>query len=406
MRKKRNTFPSVLLAILSALGFLIGSGIAGILILTTLPVQRGVDIPLISNEIFINFAIIFLSLTISMVNLFTFLSAVRYLRNKPSKPIRPINASQKLILLILWILSLTAGYFASQNPRWYPALAGTTTIAIWLPILLLISIARSGLPRSTHQRELGTITLGLSVAPGLIIILEFVLIFLIAIIIFILLGLQNPLQAQVPQILESLSNTEGGMQQLELVLFDFMKEPLIALGVFLALGVIAPMLEEIFKPMAIWFLLKRPLKDHEGYALGLISGGAFALLESAGMVIQMNPADWLAAVVLRAATGVLHIGLSGIVGFGLVNSRKIRKPGRGVLFILLSGVLHGGWNSLALYSGLAAILNITEPNRIAPNTGTIISIVLMVFIFIAIVAINFFINRFIRRNLHSNLPEN
>jgi len=267
----------------------------------------------------------------------------------------------------------------------------------------LISLARAGLPRSTKQRELGTFTLGVSISPLIIIALESVLIIIIALIVFILLGLQNPLPQQLPQMLERLSSASGGIEQLEMILLELMQEPLIAGGVFLALGVVAPMIEEIFKPMAIWFLLNRPLRDHEGYALGLISGGAFALLESAGMVIQMEPTDWLTAIVLRAATGVLHIGLSGLVGFGLVKGKNIRKPSRGVLFLLLAGALHGAWNSLALYSGLAAIPTINTPDLYTPNTGTIISIGLMVLIFAGVIVINIFINRYIRRNISVSL---
>ena len=164
------------------------------------------------------------------------------------------------------------------------------------------------------------------------------------------------------------------------------------------------MIEEIFKPMVVWFLLNRPLDEHEGYALGLISGGAFALLESAGMVIQMNPQDWLTAVILRAATGVLHIGLSGMVGFGLVRSKNIRRFSRGILSILLAGALHGAWNSLALESGLAALPALENTAGYQPNIETLIAIVLMVLVFFAVIVINIFINRFIKRNTHH--PEN
>jgi len=157
------------------------------------------------------------------------------------------------------------------------------------------------------------------------------------------------------------------------------------------------MIEEIFKPMALWLLLNRPLRDDEGYTLGLISGGAFALLESAGMIIQISPENWLTAVILRSGTGVLHIGLSGLVGFGLASSKRLRKPGRGISFVLLAGGLHGLWNSLALFSGLASFpaMDTIGGNQI--NMGSIIAITLMGLVFVFVIILNIFINRYLRR---------
>jgi len=399
MQQKRNALPSVLLAILSTLGILVGLFISGFLLASTLRVLPHTTPPPGNVEVFFNYAIISLALTTSVINALTLSASVRYLRKKGSKPLPVLGIFAKITLLALWLLSLIAGFFASQNPNWYPALALATTISVSLPILLLIMLARSGLPRSTRQREFGTITLGLTVSPLLIMVIESILIALVVVAVFILIGIRNQAPQQISQIIESLVNAGGGIEQLDLVLFDLMQEPIIALAVFLSLGLLVPMIEEIFKPMAVWFLLNRPLQDHEGYALGLISGGAFALLESAGMVIQMNPPDWLAAVVLRAATGILHIGLSGLVGFGLVRSKTIHKPVRGFLFILLAGALHGAWNSFAIYSGLAALPALENPAGYQANAATVASIILMGLIFIAVITLNVFTSRFIRRTL-------
>lgn len=404
MLKKRKILPSVLLAILSTLGILFGLVVIGILLINILLPQHDINQPVNGNAVFSNYAIMALAVTTCGVNTLTLSASVQYLRKKESTPLHSPTSTAKIALFSLWALSLIAGYFASQNNDWHAALALLTTIAVSLPIILLITLARSGLQRSTRQRELGAITMGLTISPLLIIIIESVLIILVVVSVFILIGTQNQLPQQIPLLLESLAESNNGIEQLESVLFDLMKEPIIALAVFLSLGVIAPMIEEIFKPMVVWFLLNRPLDEHEGYALGLISGGAFALLESAGMVIQMNPQDWLTAVILRAATGVLHIGLSGMVGFGLVRSKNIRRFSRGILSILLAGALHGAWNSLALYSGLAALPALENTAGYQPNIETLIAIVLMVLVFFAVIVINIFINRFIKRNTHH--PEN
>ena len=406
MRDKRKTLPSVLLAILGALGILIGLSIAGLLLASTILLKSEPILKSYQSDTFSLFAIIFLAITTCVFNFFTFKASIRYLQSKASKPITSPGKKALWGFLFLWVITLTAGYFASQKPDWFLVLALLTTFAILLPIWILISIARIGLPRSTRQREHGTLTIGLTVSPILIILAEMVLIVGAAMVVIFTLGFQDQLSAQIPELLEGLASTNSGMADVESALFDLMRQPLIAAAVFVSLGIIAPLIEEIFKPMALFFLLNRPLRDDEGYGLGLVSGGAFALLESAGMVIQMDPQDWLAAVILRAATGVLHIGLSGLVGFGLTHSFNLKKPAKGVLFILAAAGLHGLWNSLALYSGLAAFPAADSVISAAPATGTIISIGLMILVFIAVILINSAIRRLLIKDQESRIATN
>jgi RsiW-degrading membrane proteinase PrsW (M82 family) len=124
-----------------------------------------------------------------------------------------------------------------------------------------------------------------------------------------------------------------------------------AIALFLVIGLIAPFIEEVFKPMAVWISKGKSLKPSEGFALGLISGGAFTLLESAGLVIQITAQDWISAVLLRAATGMLHIGMSGLVGYGIVKARSEHKWGTAILYTLGATALHGLWNSMAIING-------------------------------------------------------
>ena len=176
-----------------------------------------------------------------------------------------------------------------------------------------------------------------------------------------------------------------------------MKFPIVSSGLFIVVGILAPLIEEFFKPVIIWFLLNRPLKDYEGFSLGLISGGAFTLLENSGMVIQLNARDWLIAVLLRAATGVLHIGLSGFVGFGMTRIWNQKKNGKGVLFFLIAVLLHGCWNSLALLSGFSSALPQTITAFSHPEHIDKFILGAMVVIFLIIITITLKINTFLRR---------
>lgn len=397
MAKKRKILPSVLLTILSALGIFIGLSIASFSLIGIFPIPATKLAEPFS--LFSTGSIFVLSLTICILNLLTLITSIKKLFGKNVKTLRQPKLPVFLITLAVWFIVLAVGYFAGRNEKWFVFLAPLTTTAILIPIWGLITIARSGLPRSTSQRERGTFTIGLTVAPLIIIITELVFIFGVIVVVMIILGFQSDLTEQLLSLLENLNANSSRIGELENMLFELMQQPLVATAIFVSLGVIAPLIEEIFKPMAIWLLLNRPLKDHEGYALGLISGGAFALLESTGMVIQMSPQEWLPAIALRAATGVLHIGLSGLVGYGLARSWSMQKRMHSVLYLLSAAALHGAWNSLALFSGLASMPLAEETGIGSLTTSSILSVVFMITIFIAVIVINIFINRVLRKRI-------
>jgi RsiW-degrading membrane proteinase PrsW (M82 family) len=206
------------------------------------------------------------------------------------------------------------------------------------------------------------------------------------------------LNSQFHSILENINQIKSGIGELEQIQLDMMKQPIISAAVFLILGLIAPLIEEIFKPMSSWFILSRPLEEFEGFSLGLISGGAFTILESAGIVIQMGSQDWLIAIALRTATGVLHIGLSGLVGYGLARSWRQKQFGRGLLYIIAATILHGIWNSMALLSGFSSSV-FNRPEMETSGTSGVISLIFLMVIFISVVAITLKINSVLRQDL-------
>ena len=301
--------------------------------------------------------------------------------------------------MIFWMLVLITGYFISKKDAETIFLAPLTIAGVLIPIWWLIELARMKLPRSTRLREWGTLSIGLTVAPSIIMLVEILLVVTGIIMASVVLGLQTDWSSQLPSLLDQARISGGEIDGLEELLFDLMKNPILSTAIFLTAGLFAPLTEELFKPIATWFLFNRPLKEYEGYSLGLISGGAFALLESAGMIIQINAQDWLPAVALRAATDVLHIGLSGFVGYGLVRHWNIKRYGRGILCIFIATLLHGSWNSLALFSEFSTML---LPEYAPPGTDDLafaVSIILMVLVFISVIVINVVINSRLRRNL-------
>ncbi|MDO9546531.1 MAG: PrsW family glutamic-type intramembrane protease [Pelolinea sp.] len=394
MTFKKSKIPSMLLLILSALGILFGAGIVGLTLAGAyfLPVDKGS-----TSEVLSIATTSLLSFLVCILNLPTFISSIRKLKQKPSPHPLPPLFQKANYLIILWLLLISIGYFISQGNNATFFLVPLTIAAVSIPVWWLIECARRGLPRSTKLREWGTLTIGLTITPIIIILIEMILVALMVLVVMIGLGFQHDLNNQILPILGNLNLYQGGIAELEQILFDLMQNPVIAIGIFLTIGMLVPLIEEIFKPMAVWFLLKHPLREYEGFSLGLISGGAFALLESAGMVIQMNAEDWLTAVALRAATGVLHIGLSGLVGYGLTRSWNQKRYGKGIMYIFSAALLHGGWNSLALLSGLSSTLTQNGPGFEVSGVISIVILGCMIAIFLGIITITLRINARLRR---------
>lgn len=402
MSDNRKKLPGVLLLLLSALGFLFGLG-AALLTLVGVAMVGGnpeeIEIlPLYSSGM--------LSLLVALLNIPAFILSIRYLQGKTVRAAVPSLFKAASLSLILWIGALAGGYFAVQLPG-VPLLAALLTVAaVIIPIWWLVEFGRRKLPRSNAAREWGTLAVGLTASPFIIMVIETTLLLVVGVGVFIALSANPDAIHQISEIFKNIEDYQGSLEQVERLIYDLAQNPAVATGLFMVIGVLAPFVEELFKPMAIWFLLNRPLKESEGFSLGLISGGAFALLESAGLVGQIGGDTWLPAVVLRAATGLLHIGLSGLVGYGMVRSWNRRPFARSLLYLLAAGALHGAWNSMALLSGLATSPLQLQTGEFQPTLQSILPIIGMVAIFIAVLVIILRINRDLRLTLQEKAEEN
>jgi len=398
MASKKLNIPSVLLLFLSTLGILIGV-LAAALTLTSAYVFPTASLSTTDEMSVLSTSILLIS--ISALNVPTLFTSIKNLQRKTAhQSLQPLFQKANY-LIIPWFLIIAVGYFISHGKSRIFLLAPLTVAAVIIPVWWLIEFSRRGLPRSTKLREWGTLTIGLTVTPVVIIMIELILIVVAVIVVMIGLGFQPGLSSQLLSFLENINLYQGGIEEIEQILYEIMKQPLISAAIFLTIGLIAPFIEEIFKPMSTWFLLSRPLEEYEGFSLGLISGGTFAILESAGMVIQMDIQDWLIAITLRAATGVLHVGLSGLVGYGLARSWHQKQLGTGILYIFTATILHGAWNSLALVSGFSFSVLSEEPGTEILGANNFLPLFFMIVVFVSIIAITLKINSRLRRNLRA-----
>ena len=344
-----------------------------------------------------------LALLVGLLQIPALVLAVRSLRGKVSFVHHPSPFKAASIAGLAWLGIIAAGILGILTQAAWFFFVPLTLLAVAVPVWWLVEFSRRGLPRSTPFREWGSLAIGLTAAPLLIMVIEISMVVVIAVAVLAVFISRPDLLDQLRNIIQDLDLYQGGVEQLEQLIVQLSRNPVIASALFLMIGVLAPVVEELFKPMAIWFLLKRPLKDSEGFSLGLISGGAFALLESGGLVSQITSETWVQAVVLRAATGLLHIGLSGFVGYQLVSNWNRKQFGHAILYLFGAAGLHGAWNSLALLSSFstagAAAAGAAE---FQPSLGNILSVAGMVAVFGFVLFLVLRVNHTLKRSIQDS----
>lgn len=398
MPAERKRLPSVLMILLATLGILISLALAAAAFLGSSLTETSS----LETQMFTSLGA--LALTLGLLNIPALVYSIQDLRGKQSRAKYPSLFRAANFSLILWAALLAAGTYLTRTHPYTPWLAPVTILCILIPIWWLIEFARRKLKRPSPLYEWKTMTVGLTLAPITIMIIETLMVVLVAVAVIILLGFTPDSLSNLTNLLPSLEMSGGGMEQLDQLLYDLARNPIVASALYLVIGLLAPFTEELFKPLAVWLSWKRPMKAREGFMLGLISGGAFTLLESASLVSQISANDWLSGVVLRSSTGMLHIGLSGLVGYGIAKARSEKRWGFMLLTLLGATGLHGLWNSMALLNGFSTTaLPMTE--SVAATAGSVISLIAMLAVFAAVVFITMRLNRKLRLEQATEIPE-
>ncbi len=344
--------PGVLMLLLSALGILFGLLIAAGVLLSFQHQPHSAPLSVEQMSAASSGA---LALLVALLQFPTLIIAVRSLRGKTTLVKFPSLFKAASLTGLVWLGLIVAGILAVRAQINQYIFIPLNLMVVAIPVWWLVEFGRRGLSRSTSLREWGTLAIGLSAAPLLIMTIEIAMAAAVTLAVLVVFLRQPDYLNQLGNITQNFGLYQGGIEQLEQLIIELARNPVIASALFLLIGIFSPLVEELIKPMALWFLLNRPLKESEGFSLGLISGGAFALLESGGLVGQVSLETWAQVVILRAATGLLHISLSGFVGYKLVANWNRKRYGYAILNLVGAAGLHGAWNSLALLSSFSAV---------------------------------------------------
>lgn len=272
------------------------------------------------------------------------------LMNRPLAPPPAIKGNLAALAFLLLPLVILGGA-AALGQGLEILLPPVHVLAASLSVLGLVWLGLHGLRLGGPRLTWGALASGLTAAPLLAGLLELLVGFFLLILAGIYLFTQPALAAQLPYIESALPRMQDAEEMLQLVA-DFVHDPVI-LGLALAqLALFTPLIEELLKPIAVWLLVwRRPLSNAQGFAIGLLGGAGFALLEN--LFSANASASWALTASLRFGATAFHIATAGLMGWALV---RAKNEGRYLGVFLVYGfniLLHGLWNGVVVLQSFA-----------------------------------------------------
>jgi len=357
---------SVLLAILSGLGLALAGLVAlGLFLLGLGDLARGRSSQANASSLF---SIAWVSLLVAALQLPSLIHSIRRLSGKTPVEAPPhrrwLAATLCLVLMIPLVIfgqSLTIRT-TSTSLLFLPPLQ---LAVIGLPIWWAFETGRRGLLGGSAQRRWGVVSVGTLITMPVVLIVELLAVVVFGLVIFSLIAVQPQALQQMQDLLQGMSRGAVDPQAVTGLIEPYLKQPIIIFMVVAGGAAFVPLLEEAFKPLALWFLSGRNMTPAQGFTAGLASGAVFALLESLFSLSPSMGADWSGVVIGRMGTGLLHVTCSSLVGWGLALAwRRASYFKLGGLY-LLAVSLHGSWNGISLLSGFSGTLEQAQPGWMA-----------------------------------------
>jgi len=294
--------------------------------------------------------------TCGFVALMAFIGAVDSILRLSSKAKHPKRKQagwlRFIILLFPFILwAVEAWKYSIILPDWI--FSSLIFLGVLIPVVWLLRMASGQLWGQHKGRDASVISFSSSVTMPLIMLVQLILIFIT---ILVLAGLSPVGFFKVP---ETMRETE-----------ELLNSPLVLLALTVFVAVVAPVMEELFKTLAVWSLEGLDISDGDGYVAGMMSGAAFALVE--GMLYAAQTAiapgnDWLYFLLGRFGGTLIHIFNGGLIGWALTKTWRDRKLARLLLIYLLTFIIHGLWNLAVVQTQLIPSLKGEEINMVLSN---------------------------------------
>ena len=230
-----------------------------------------------------------------------------------------------------------------------------TVLVIFTPIWLLFGIVSKGIELGERWRFYAFFSLSMTIAPVIMIVLEMIVLVAIIIAGAVYLSMSQPALLGDLEMLANVINS-GTMNEdaLLAIMTPYLTNPYV-IGVAIGyIAVIVPLIEELLKPLALWLFARKLQSPAQGFAIGALSGAAFALVESLNASSD-GTTTWAVIVSVRTGTSVLHMLTSGLVGWGIASAFQERRIGRFLGAYLAAVLIHGIWNASAIGVGITSL---------------------------------------------------
>ena len=279
-------------------------------------------------------------------------------RDQADQPLKFPFAGWQIIagINIVIFAAVIGGITAYTEIAWlnWIILPALTILVIVPPIWMLFGIGTNGIDLGPRWRFFSVLGLGMTVGPILMIILEIILLVVIILAGFIYLAVQKPdLFQEIINLTQQLQNETDPDFILNSVA-PYVANPAVIATLLGYIAFLVPLIEELLKPLAVWIFAKKIESPAQGFAMGMLSGGAFALLESLNASGD-GSVSWPVIVSIRAGTSLLHMTASGLVGWGIVSAFQEKKAGRFFAAYFSAVAIHGIWNACAVGAGISTI---------------------------------------------------
>jgi RsiW-degrading membrane proteinase PrsW (M82 family) len=253
------------------------------------------------------------------------------------------------IFVLLYMAVVGVAYWLQKQGlavTYSPVTVGLIGLAAIFPALTVLALGdrRLRFPRQARwptswRRFTLAIVSGATLGVGLAAILEFVLEFLLV------RG-----QAVNPLLCVNQPNAPN------------CQNPVVYSIILLVVAVMAPLIEETVKPLAVIVLIGRIRSAAEAFVLGLAAGIGFNLIETTGY-ISSGYQDWLSIALIRTGAGLLHGFGSAMVALGWYylthpgKHRLLKAAGCWLYAVIQHALWNGSWSIVLLPAPVGPFFN-------------------------------------------------
>ncbi len=251
---------------------------------------------------------------------------------------------------------LAGGIAAYTEITWlgWLVMPAATILVIVPPIWLIFGYGSRGLEAGPRWRVFASFGIGMTIGPAIMIVLEMITLLGIIVAGIALLAILNPDTLQDVMRLAEIIQSETNETVLLNTLAPYISNPFMITAGIGYIAVLVPFIEELLKPLAVWLFANKIESPSQGFVMGLVSGAAFALVESLNASAD-GTMSWPVIVSVRAGTSILHMTATGLVGWGIVSMFKEKRYGRFTAAYFSAVLIHGIWNASAAGAGISAV---------------------------------------------------